>query len=303
MNRLCFAVIIFIFISFGCKKPEQEVFSNNIIPTYNGTPTLLVENYINRLYIDLIGREPTDAEMTNDVNILESANLSSESRTSLVNKLMLSTDFVPGDTSYSHAYYQKFYNDNKDRFLEGAAENLIVNEYWMYRNNAVQDSLNGNLLAYELQMIEANKVKNLFYSKTQLRLGNIDVVEMCRRMCFNSIYDEINMGSFNFIYSCFDNMLFRYPTIAEYTLCEPAVEASIGGQLFGTIISNKAEFLNVLLQSQEYHEGMIRWVYMSLLSREPTSDERYTLVYDFVQNKDIKAVQKRILISYEYAGF
>lgn len=302
MKHLLFILIMMVF-ALGCKKPEEKAFDNNTIPDYTGTPTLLVENYINRVYIDLIGREPTNAEMDSDVQTLEGAGLSQAARINLVNKLMLSTDFVPGDTSYTHAYHQKFYNDNKARFLEGVAENTIVSEYTMYRGNAIQDSLNGFMLAYELQMTEANKLRNLFNSKIELQLGTIDVVEMCRRMSFNSIYDDINMGSFNYINSCFDNMLFRYPTTAEYTMCEPAVESSLGGQLFGITISNKLEFLNVLLLSQEYHEGMIRWVYLSLLSREPTSDEIYTLTDSFMLTKDIKAVQRRILISAEYAGF
>jgi len=195
---------------------------------------------------------------------------------------MNSTAFVPGDTSYAHAYNQKFYNDNKARFLEGTSENIIISEYNTYYYIAIQDSLNGNMLGYELQMAEANKLKDLYLSKRDLREGTINVVEMCRRMSFNLIYDEINMGSFNYINSCFDNMLYRYPTEAELAMCEPAVESSLGGQLFGIIISSKAEFLNALLLSEEYHEGMIRWVYLSLLSREPTSAEVYTLMNRYI---------------------
>src|SRR6218665_3290708 len=67
----------------GCKKPEQEVFTDNNIPVYTGTPTLLVENYVNRLYIDLIGREPNDAEMAADVQVLENASLSQQARINL----------------------------------------------------------------------------------------------------------------------------------------------------------------------------------------------------------------------------
>ncbi len=300
-NGLLIAIAI-IFLG-ACKKPEQEIISGNTIPTYTGTPTLLVENYVNRLFIDLIGREPTDAEMQTCVSELENASLSQQSRIQLVQRLMFSTQFIPADTSYAHAYYQKYYTDNKARFLEGVAENDLTLEYTVFRNNAVMDSLNGNLLAYEIQMAEAQKVWNVIQSKKQLRLGEIDCVEMCRRMSFNSIYDDLNMGSFNYINSCFDHLLFRYPTTAEFVMSEPAVESSLSGQLFGITISNKLEFLNALLLSQEYYEGMIRWVYLSLLSREPTSAEVYTLVQDVMISRDIKPIQQRILISAEYAGF
>jgi hypothetical protein len=53
----------------------------------------------------------------------------------------------------------------------------------------------------------------------------------------------------------------------------------------------------------EFEEGMIRWAYKSLLSRDPNSAEVIDLLDDFQNNNDIQTVQKKILITDEYAGF
>ncbi len=54
----------------SCKK-EDRFIANNNVPNYYGVSTIKVKNYINRLYIDLIGREPLDIEMDSLVNILK----------------------------------------------------------------------------------------------------------------------------------------------------------------------------------------------------------------------------------------
>ena len=50
-----------------------------------------------------------------------------------------------------------------------------------------------------------------YYNGMQLKLS-----EMHRRMIYNSVYDKINMNTFNYINAAFDNLLFRYPTQYEF---------------------------------------------------------------------------------------
>lgn len=294
-----FAVVIF----SSCKKEEQVVFSDNNIPQYSEIPTILVENYVNRIYIDLIGREPTDVEMNTDVLLLENADLSIGSRKTLVDKLMFNTEFIEGDTSYSNAYYLKFYTDTKARLLEGVSESALVEEYFLLYGNAIQDSLNGNVPGYEVLMIEANKIKAVLDSRIQLQQEIITVDEMYRRMLFNTIYDAINMNTFNFINATFDNMFYRYPTNAEFDQVYPVIEYNGSGELFGQVISNKSEYLQVISTSPEFKEGLIRWSFLRLLSREPSSNEVYTRIDEMNDGYNINAVVQSILITDEYAGF
>ncbi|MFN8700403.1 MAG: hypothetical protein ACK5XQ_13870, partial [Flavobacteriales bacterium] len=193
---------LFLFMAavlFSCKKEEQVVFTDNDIPPYSEIPTLLVENYVNRLYIDLIGREPTDAEMAADVAALEAADLSMAVRIALVQFLTGSEEAASADETYKSAYFRKFYEDQKARFLDGIGEGALMDDYNVFRGLAVTDSIQGNILGYEIFMLEANKLMAVMDSRIDLQNGTITVDEMCRRMMFNSIYDEINMNTFNFI--------------------------------------------------------------------------------------------------------
>lgn len=290
-------------VLLSCRKEETVVFSGNDIPPYAGIPTLLVENYVNRLYIDLIGREPTDAEMSADVQMLESGNLTSTSRGQLVDRLMASEETSGGGESYRNAYYRKLYEDFKARFLDGASEQSLAEEYNMWRSIAVLDSLAGNMITYQLVMMEADKVRNVILSREQLGAGSIGVDEMSRRMMFNSVYDEINMNAFNFINASFEDCFFRFPTEAELELAFNPIDFNGPGALFGQAISNKTEYLAVLTSAAEFDEGMIRWCYRTLLGREAGSAEVMSLLPVFGEDHDLQAVQRTILISDEFAGF
>lgn len=305
------STLIILFLLFGCRKePETVTFSGNNIPFYSEVPTLLVENYVNRLYIDLIGREPTDIEMEQDVAALESDDLSSAARSMVVDKLMTSTQNVVGDSSYAQAYHQKFYDDSKARFLDAISESEVYEQYYLYYYISVQDSSVGNMLAYEINRASALKVKAVIDSKSQLRLGTIQVDEVCRRMCYNVIYDNLHMNSFNFINASFDDLFFRYPTDSELDEAFEPIEQvpssedpDLTGYLFGQNFSNKEQYLDVLTHTDEFAEGMIRWAYSALLSREPSTIEIYNLIGSFTNGQNIKAVQKSILLTDEYAGF
>jgi hypothetical protein len=120
---------------------------------------------------------------------------------------------------------------------------------------------------------------------------------------FNSIYDEINMNTFNFINASFDDSFFRFPTETELENAFPTIEFNGAGVLFGQSISTKSDYLLVLTTSSEFREGMIRWCYRNLLARDAESFEVVALLPVFNNGFDTKLVQQHILISDEYAGF
>ena len=47
----------------GCTKDEAQIFTDNDAPYYDKVPSVKVRNYVNRLFIDLLGREPLDAKI------------------------------------------------------------------------------------------------------------------------------------------------------------------------------------------------------------------------------------------------
>lgn len=301
-NKILPALFLLLFAS--CKKEEVIVFSGNTPPPYAEIPLIKIENYVNRLFIDLIGREPTNAEMAAETNTLRQAGLSTEARTSLIQKLMFAEIPSPGTTeTYTDAYFRKLYEDQKARFLEGASEGALLEEYGLWRGIAVLDSLNGDMLGYELFNLEATKVERVLQSRLELQQALITIDIMCKRMMYNSYYDNINMNSFNFINASFDDCLYRFPTSSELDGVYPAIELNLPGVLFGQAIGNKDDYLNVLTGSSEFREGMIRWCYRSLLSRDPSSFEVMQASSASALHGTIQPVQQLILITDEYAGF
>ena len=59
-QKMCGILILLIAIS--CQKETIHV-PDNDAPIINNVPAIKIENYINRVFIDLIGREPFDAEI------------------------------------------------------------------------------------------------------------------------------------------------------------------------------------------------------------------------------------------------
>lgn len=286
----------------ACKKEEVEVRPDNQAPDYAGVPTVVVQNYVNRLFIDLLGREPLDVEMNAEVSALESAGLSGDSRTALVNKLMTSTAFVEGDSSYKNAYHQRQYEGFKARFLEGVSDEVIDGYIGNAAQAALADSLSGNAQGASESNSALQKLLRLKNSRTELRDGLITVNEAVKRMMLNDVYDEINMNTFNFLNASFDNLLFRYPTNAEFDAGYAMVENNASAILFGQSGQNKAAYLDILVNSTEGHEGLVRLYFRTFLGREPSTYEAYQITSAFQEDHDLQRMQRTILIGDEYAG-
>jgi hypothetical protein len=299
-----FVPLLFLALVFlgSCKK-EEPVYEDNTIPPYSEIPTIEVNNYVNRLFIDIIGREPTDEEMDRDTEHLEENDLSVEARIEIINTLFFSTDPVEGDTSYNHAYFTKLYEDTKARLIEGASDAEISQQYNVFRNNAIADSLAGNIGSYEQNMVQANRLKDILDSPIRLREGTINIRRMYEFMLFNSIYDQINMGAFNFINATFNDLFYRFPTEAEFEQSFEIIEFNQPAQIFGQVAQNKSEYIDIMTESDEYEEGMVRWAFQTFLSREPSTAEVSELAPAFGSTSNLQSIQRQILITDEYAGF
>lgn len=294
-------IVSMVFLA-SCKK-EPVVFEDNTIPTYSGISTVVLNNYINRLYIDIIGREPLDVEMESDRAYLRENDLSLNARTAIVDRLMFSTEFIEGDSSYRRAYIVKFYENLKARYIEGASEALLNDRFGLYRGMAILDSLNGDMTGYALNMGEALRLDSLMAGRISFENNAISLAELARRMMFNAVYDDINMNAFNFINATFDDSFFRFPTQPEFDVSYEIVELNQPSVLFGAVAQTKLEYLTILTTTGEFYEGMVIWAYQSLLSRNPTSQEVFIAAESLENDLNFSAVQRSILITDEYAGF
>lgn len=297
---LFFASVLFSFSS--CKK-DVEIIPDNNAPYYDEVSDVLIENYINRIYIDLIGREPLDAEMNAELSFLKSNKLSVEARTELIVKLQTDTNFIEGDGSYKQAYYHRQYEVIKVRMIEGASAAQIAEKMGPIAFGIYSDSLNGNYVGMELGKQKLKKYQDLLDAEGEYRDSLISINEVYRRMMFNGIYDLINMNTFNFVNASFDNLFFRFPTTYEFYTGYGMVEDNISGILFGQAGQNKDDYLNILVSSREFYEGLIIFEYRNLVARDPKTDETSGLMENLVLTGNLPLVQQHIMITDEYAHF
>ena len=302
MNKNLLYIILFIFSFSACER-DIIVIPNNNAPNYSEIPTILLENYVNRLYIDLIGREPLDDEMDNDVQFLRDNDVSILSRDSLISKLQFDTTYVPGDISYKNAYFNRLYGMVKVRMIEGASNAYIQNEMGIFLFFYEVDSIAGNLIGAHNNLINYYRLKDIISSESLLYNDSINIKEMYRRMINNSIYDQINMNTFNFVNAAFDNLLFRYPTQNEFNNSYSMIEDQIPNTVLGLSGANKEDFINIICNSREFYEGIIHWSFLTLLARVPTTIETDFLMNDFYITCDFHKLQRYIMKTDEYAHF
>ena len=306
MKNNIYIILVFITILSSCRK--EETIPNNTPPYYDEISTILIENYVNRIFIDLLGREPLDIEMEEEVKYLRDGDLQMEFRDSLITKLMINStlDTVIGDSSaiYKIAYYHRIYDMTKARMIEGASNEYIQEEIANIEQLILNDSLmGGNQSSIDKKRFAVNKLKNIISSENQYMNGEIEIDEVYARMLCNDIYDQINMNTFNFVNASFDDLFFRFPTAEEFDNGFFMIENDESRLLFNFPGQNKLDYIEILTNSREFYEGMINWVYLTMLSREPTTLEKGQIMETFFYDHDLQEVQKRVLMTDEYAHF
>ena len=279
----------------GC-RPEEVFVDGNNVPNYSDVPTLRVEQYVNSVFIDMLGRAATEEERSLYVSQLESAGNSIAARKNFVSQLQNSS-------STSSEFFYKLYTDLKGRYLNSSTDASIQEEFTTLAYIAHYDSLQGNYLVSQLEWIEANKVLAVLSIPENMQVNGLALNEACRIMMYNSIYDDLNMGTFNFVNASFDQNFFRFPTQSEFDNVYNSIEINTSGVFFGQTISSKQDYLDVLIHSNEFFEGGVRWMYRSYLSRDASDNEVYVLLDVMKEDQGYLEVQQVIFSSDEYAGF
>ncbi len=302
MNRTVLLLSIILLALGSCKK-DPDLIPDNDAPYYSEVSDLLIENYVNRVYIDQIGREPFDAEMISEVQALKTAELSFESREAMILNLQSNSDFIPGDISYKHAYYNRLYEQGKARFMEAASNAEIQEVMGPIAGGINSDSLNGNWEGVYVRYQELDKLQAVLDSEEKYMNSEVEIKDVCAAMINNAVYDEINMNTFNFVNATFDNLFFRYPTDQEFFAGFNMIEFNQPGALLGSAGQNKDAYIQILVNSREFYEGLIVWSYQVLLAREPSTAETNELMIDLYTDHDLQKVQRAIMITDEYAHF
>ena len=288
------ALIPVLFLS--CKTEiTQEIHKNivvdgNQVPDYSGVSTLQVENYVNKLYIDLIGEEPTAAELDQKVALLKNSDLSAESREIIIDELLA-----------SDKYYKQLFNQTSAVYLNGLLKNEISDQILNFAYIREQSLINGDTLVAFILEYEIGKLAELIRADQDLKDGLITRNEFYGRFCLNYFFDQINMGSENFVKATFENMLGRFPTESELSNGEEMVNG-FGGQLLLQSGNSKPDFVRIVSNSQEFYNHWVDLNYSGLLGRSSTAAELED-AFLLLAIDDFAGVLISILKSDEYAGF
>jgi hypothetical protein len=190
----------------------------------------------------------------------------------------------------------------KARYLDALNEDEIQQEADFWLNQALQAQTLGDALAYNILMLERNKIMSIINMALYWENSSIDYATCAKTMMFNSLYDDLNMGTFNFIYASFDQNFYRYPTDEEYNQLYAPIEYNGPGIFFQQNVSNKSEMLDVLIESTEFKEGLVRWFYRSYFIREPEAQELTDGIAYWSTQNDFNGFIQKILSDDEYAG-
>ena len=303
MNKLFIPLfsIIYIFLSIcfsSCKKDpiNREIHTDtiiigNIAPNYTGVSTTSIKLYVNKLYVDLLGREATQIELTNDVNTLINNNLSESSRESVIQNLFVDS-----------AFYSRIFEITSSDFTNGIGTQEISDEIEFLQYQAEFDSLNGNTQFLFYYYLEINRLSSVLNITNELQANSININEYYKRFLDNYFYDQVNMGTENFVKGAYDDLFKRSPTISELDESVQMVDGA-PANIFLADGSNKGDFMNIVTSCNEFYEGYVRKMYLQFLLREPNSQEMTIGVQTFKPNSNYKLIQLQLLKSSEYAGF
>jgi len=276
-----------IFILSSCSKDDFEYIEGNTPPPDNTIETITKENYVNKLYISVLGRQASDAEYDAGLFIVNKNNLSEENRRELVDLVMMNNE-----------YYHNEFETIREDILNSAdtSDFTLFKQIFVDSKETTNDP---NLLeAYDYFIQRLTLLQEVI---TELESDKINFIEVQKRCVLNHFYDDINMGTENFVVSLYQNFLFRYPTISELEAGSEMVDGA-ESTVFYQLGRSKEDFVDIFLSSNEYIEGQIRTAFLRFLFREPTSEELASMSVAYKSDFDFKAMQKRILILDEYVG-
>jgi hypothetical protein len=281
------SVWLSIFFLPACTKVNIEVIDGNAAPPDSTIETVVLENYINKLYIGLLGRKPLDEELDESLEILRQNNASFENREKMVNTVF-----------EKEGYYQRIFDIAFSDLLSSVDTGYFVFLSYDYAKlletltdpNAIE-ALNG-----ELEEIQA--VLNIL---VDFQENGLRVTDMYKRLVDNDPYDEINMGTENFILSLFQYFLNRYPTDSELENATLMINGN-SSVLFYEEGDSKDDFIKIFFNQHEYYEGQVMALYERYLYRKPDSEEMTLLANSYKTSEDYQALQRAILITEEYSG-
>jgi hypothetical protein len=299
MKRTPLLFVALLLIVSSCTKKEyiteinhvNQTIDNNVPPPYDGVTTIQIQTYINKTYIDLLGREPLDTELDDATQMLRDGGLDENARVAFLKDLMEQEE-----------YFDRFWEIYNSQYLGNVTADFLsfqISLYYQVYLDAIQA---GDQVLANALLMEIDRFQLVLDASTEYADGLISINELMRRIADNPVYDEINMGSENFVIACFENFFKRSPTEAELPAAVTMVDGFSSQLLLSDGIS-KDDFLEIILHNPEFYQGLAIDIYQQLLSRLPDSIEMGLATTLLTETGTYQELQRQLMISEEYVGF
>jgi hypothetical protein len=271
----------------SCTKNEDKIIPGNTPPPDNTLPTGLKANFINKSYIGLLGREPSDLEYNEALNALNSNNFNEASRSTVISNILENDEF----------YTRQFEIANNEMLngLDTFEVNDVIYTFSLLLTQPQYEPF------YEQIQSELDRLILYKSIPTLLNNGQLSIQGM-HRICINNyFFDQLNMGSLNFVIATYQLFLLRNPTEFEKTEGVKIIDG-FTGILFLQEASSKNEYLDIFLNSNDYAEGQVKQMFNRFLFRSPNTEESVYFTQLLKQNLDFKILLVNLLKTDEYAG-
>lgn len=275
------------FFFFACEENELTVIPDNNAPSDPTISKTVVLNYVNKSYISLWGVEPGDDQKNQDIEFLSNLNMSDSARQVFIQTII-------------------------------DAETFNVNSYTLARAELL-NNLDVAEIPQEIQTIdflladpqfaifqrelerEKRLLTELMLIPDDMASDELNIVGMLKRCVSNKVYDDINMGTENFVVSNFQHFLLRLPTVAELENAKSMVDG------FETVFFRKSgdskdDFISIFFSDTNLKEGLIISLYLRFLFRTPTEAEVFAALQLFENDDDYNRVVRFITSGKEFAG-
>jgi hypothetical protein len=283
-----FSFLISICLLFTSCEKDEVIVPDNVAPPDGTVSQLVVETYINKCYISLLGRKPTEQEESAAKATLADGALSVQSRRTMLAPIMASAE-----------YRNKMFDTETIRLLTVPYDPNEVQLWIDIYTDLLDDP--AYLPFINLLQVEIDRLEELQLLPQLVAQGQIDRREMHLRLVNNFFYDQLNMGSFNLVVSMYNHFLFRDPTEAETNAGITMVDG-FTAVVFYENGSSKDDFIRNFFNSDDYHEGVVRELFLRHLFREPTTEEMNYHAVRYLSTDNFEEVLKGILTMDEYVG-
>jgi hypothetical protein len=284
------AMVLVALVWSSCEKElhEDVVLWGNTPPPYAGMSTVQLHTLLNRIHIDLLGRGATADELETLTAAWRGGGLTDSTLSVLVAGLQERNEYF---RNIDVIFWGKCLN---------ASDSITVQaEIDLYRYlRDVALIVGDTALAYFYEP-PLQDLLDLQSAAADWQAGSIGIEAYLARLIHNTVYDNVNMGSENYVLATFENLFFRKPT--GYELAQGIAMVDGGSAfLFLQDGNSKRDFVAIATTAAPFYEGLVLEAYRHLLGRRPDSPEMIAGLDALGAGTDYQALQRLIITSAAY---